>query len=619
MGMKWLLSILILSLTISIAKSQDCSGNFGRNLFADGDFGTGIENILLTDPGIAPGYAYTPFEPVSDGEYALTNSTVPWNGINGWGWARIGDNSPNPNGYMMLVNASYEPGLFYLKQIDGLCDNTLFEFTADIYNMALQGSNRILPNVDFMINGSVVYSTVDIPENERWNKYGFNFRTYPGQNSVTLALRNNAPGGIGNDLAIDNIRFRACGPTAEILPQQTAFVCEDSADILLYATVTNSQYNTPQIQWQTSNNRGITWFDIPGATDTVYAHTQTAGGVYYYRYLIANSLQNLNNTKCRIESNVKIVRVTPKFTLVQDTICEGMEVQFGLNTYNSSGRYTDSLITKAGCDSVVSLDLVVVPDRGIETVIETESPSCTGFTDGIVSFPSILDGSPPFEITIDSTILDGVKADFLGKGIYDVHIRDKYGCEADTSFEIIDPEPFFIDLGPDLSIDLGDSVELKVNSNYGIDGYHWQPLTLTNCQSGCDSIKVLPRGSTLILLSARSREDCQARDSIYIEVKEKREVFIPDVFTPNGDAYNDFFTIQGSFPKLLTIEEMIIYNRWENEVFNSGKVDLSKPFEGWDGRFKGKPLPSGVYYYNIRLRFLDEEVKEYQGYVHLMR
>ena len=108
--------------------SQVCSGNLGENIFPDGDFGSGNSNVVSTDPQIAPGYTYQPHPPPNDGFYTITNYTGLWNLFPGW--LRIYDNSPEKFGYMMVVNASDDPGLFYENEITGLCENTLYEFSA---------------------------------------------------------------------------------------------------------------------------------------------------------------------------------------------------------------------------------------------------------------------------------------------------------------------------------------------------------------------------------------------------------------------------------------------------------------------------------------------------------
>jgi hypothetical protein len=270
----WLL--ILQALLVLPLEAQVCDGNLGENIFTEGDFGSGPAVVLPVDPMIAPGYIYTTQPPPNDGFYTITNNMSLW--AFNFDWLELQDNSPDPNGYMMVDNASFEPGLFYEEEIEGLCDNTLYAFSADIINLIPPGRNIIKPNVSFLLDGNVVYSTGDIPENATWNTYGFTFTTDPGQTSVTLALRNNAPGGNGNDIALDNISFRACGPEALILPMEIANICEDGSPIDLEATINGDQYDTPVIQWQQSFNAGVTWEDIPGETDFTYTHTDLNQG-----------------------------------------------------------------------------------------------------------------------------------------------------------------------------------------------------------------------------------------------------------------------------------------------------------------------------------------------------
>ena len=104
---------------------ETCTGNLGANIFEAGDFGAGPSNLILSDPGIAPGYIYTLSPPPEDGYYTITNNTGAWGGLYAT-WLPIRDNSSDPLGYMMVVNASYSAGIFYEQTVDGLCENTLY-------------------------------------------------------------------------------------------------------------------------------------------------------------------------------------------------------------------------------------------------------------------------------------------------------------------------------------------------------------------------------------------------------------------------------------------------------------------------------------------------------------
>src|SRR6056300_895936 len=90
------------------AQSAICTGSLGENIFIDGSFGSGSSNTLTQDPKIAPGYRYVTNRPPGDGEYTITNNSNLIPGLFGT-WLGIGDNSDDPNGYYMLVNADYNP------------------------------------------------------------------------------------------------------------------------------------------------------------------------------------------------------------------------------------------------------------------------------------------------------------------------------------------------------------------------------------------------------------------------------------------------------------------------------------------------------------------------------
>ena len=209
------------------AQGQLCNGSLGDNIFKEGDFGRGREVIFPYDPYLAPGYRYTTHTPVHDGQYTITNNIGDW--WDNWPtWLRIDDNSNDPYGYMMVFNASYEPGIFYEQNVYNVCENTLYEFSADVINLIRRRANdHLMPNVSFLIDNEEMYHTGYIPQDEKWRTVGFTFTTKPGQTTIRLTLRNNAPGGYGNDLALDNISFRACGPIATVDIEGPDIVCED--------------------------------------------------------------------------------------------------------------------------------------------------------------------------------------------------------------------------------------------------------------------------------------------------------------------------------------------------------------------------------------------------------
>ena len=103
----------------------------------------------------------------------------------------------------------------------------MYEFSADVINLVRNGvSDHQLPRLVFLIDDTDAFSTDDIAQDEQCNKYGFTFTTSPGEKRVKLSIKNDAPGGSGNDLALDNISFQASVSDAFTDTDQTIFLCE---------------------------------------------------------------------------------------------------------------------------------------------------------------------------------------------------------------------------------------------------------------------------------------------------------------------------------------------------------------------------------------------------------
>ena len=599
--------------------AQVCTGNLGDNIFEAGDFGTGTANILLPDPRIAPGYSYSNATPPPDGLYVITNNTGEWSRLYP-SWLGIRDNSNDPNGYMMVVNASFSKGIFYEQIVTGLCENTLYEFSADIINLIRQNvSGHIKPDVHFLINDETKYITGEIPQSEKWNTYGFTFITGAGETSVKLTLRNNAPGGIGNDLALDNISFRPCGPEALILPVDIANICEDGKPIELIATVVGDQYPNPAFQWQRSPDEGMTWENIQGENDKSTPHTELAGGFYYYRYLLSGSSDNLDNSKCRVNSNIKIVRVVPKFYTIIDTLCDGLSYEVGSSKYGQTGIYKDSLISSLGCDSIVTLNLTILPDKGIEASVSTTPPSCYDDQDASIRVNQVNNGYPPYRIilndlqTFDEAIFSGLEAND-----YNVRVEDRYGCQWEREVNIENPPIFVIDIGQDTTIELGAAIGLDFQTNYPLQNLEWLPKEAVVCNPNCLTQPLLPISTQTYKATAVSENGCEVADSIVVTVLEVRKVYFPNVFSPNYDDENDRFTVFGDSPNVQRVLSLKIFDRWGNQLYAQTDIPLNDERQGWDGTFKGAIVANGIYTFVTEILFLDEQVIQFSGDVLLI-
>lgn len=88
-------------------------------------------------------------------------------------------------------------------------------------------------------------------------------------------------------------------------------------------------------------------------------------------------------------------------------------------------------------------------------------------------------------------------------------------------------------------------------------------------------------------------------------------LFVPNAFTPNGDALNQFFN--WSYASIKTFE-ISIYDRWGELLYKSDNIN-----QPWDGMYRGKPLPDGVYVYLIQYSGADNQLRVKRGNITLLR
>ncbi len=310
-----LFSIITLCAMLFTANAQLCNGSLGDPVvnitFGNGGFSSAVPTNS---------YIYTSSTCPNDGYYTVTRSTV---GCFGNSWLTV-NNDHTGGGAFMLVNASITPGDFFVSTVSDLCPNTTYEFASWIMNV--MGRAGIKPNVTFTIettDGTIlqVYNTGDIPENfnPTWKQYGFFFTTPINNPVIVLRMRNNAPGGNGNDIALDDITFRPCGNitvTAAIQGNNidTVHVCEGKEDIYTFNGGISVGYIMPVYQWQVKKDTAALWQDIPNATGLNYLRQPTEPGLYLYRMTVTE--QSAASFKaCRIASNNVVINVHFKPTV----------------------------------------------------------------------------------------------------------------------------------------------------------------------------------------------------------------------------------------------------------------------------------------------------------------
>ena len=612
-----------------------------------GSLGDPIVNITF-GAGFNPGpslkaatttYQYLTNDCPNDGFYTVRSNT---NSCFGNTWHSLSaDHTGDPNGYFMLINASFQPSAFYLDTVRGLCGGTTYEFAAWVINVLKPTAcspNATQPNLTFTLektDGSVLQTyntnTISSQSTPLWQQFGFFFTTPANVSDIVLRIFNNAPGGCGNDLALDDITFRPCGPqlTAAIAGAATSSVttCAGIARSFNFTSSISAGFNNPSFQWQQSRD-GILWTDIPAATATSLIQNfsnNIAVGNYLYR-LSAAEAGNMNSAQCRIVSLPLTIQVTgtPVTTAGSNSpVCEnnslilgatgGATYQWsGINNFSATGssvsvnnlqarqagKYYVLVTSDAGCKQLDSVTVVVNPSPAAKTSF-AEVNICEGEN---VQLESSGGGSYQWipGTGLSSSIINNPMATPVVTVDYSVIVSNQYACTDTAKVRVTVVTAPHADAGPDKWIIKGNSVQLTGSATGENVSYSWLPDVFINSPQSLQPVVNPPRDTSYIL-TVVSNDGCgQATDTMQVFVY--KDVFIPNAFSPNDDGLNDTWNIPAlnAYPDF----ELTVYNRQGQIVFQNKKSN--RP---WDGRYKGNPLPVGVYVFVIDLKVGGEILK----------
>lgn len=314
--------VLFVLLLVNVKLSAQlgfCQGNSGDPIFTE-TFGTGTNFGPALSSSTIPGYSFIANGGPQDGQYTIASSTFFYE------WNLPSDHTiGDVNGRALIVNASFSNGDFYVRPINGLCQNTTYEFSSWLINILPRtplacGNNGVPINVQFEIwdvtdtillasgNTGNIFSA----NTPTWEQYALVFQTLPGQTSVILRMINNSVGGCGNDLAIDDIEFKTCGDLIAVQDasnNSSSTICDTNTPFTLNlnAVPDNAVFSNHFYQWQESND-GIIWNDLPGETSQNLTITNIVS-TSFYRTKVAEFAANLANLDCLTYSDVYQITV----------------------------------------------------------------------------------------------------------------------------------------------------------------------------------------------------------------------------------------------------------------------------------------------------------------------
>jgi hypothetical protein len=618
--------------------------------------------VLLTfDSGNNPGPALPPgtttytFGSIGGGNYLVTNTS----GVNGGLWHHAPDHTEDTNGYMLLFDASGSPGIFFYSTVFDLCPNTTYEFgcwATNIVQPHACGGNSIQPNLTFEIRHPVTeellatVSTGPIPTSSVsvWDYYGVTFDLPPDLYFVNVIIINNAPGGCGNDLAIDDITFRICNPFLK----QEKKICDGDSIVVGTSVYTQPGTYRDEIKLVGTCNDSVVFtvvekgdfieqqqlytlcagesvvvdgqtYDTPGIfTDTLPANpnalcdtllqieiqvleivrdTQYLGFCYGEAFVInGDVLQQAGTYVDTIEWAsctkilVSIVTENPLPEVARlYTFCNGDALLVDGILYPQTGVYRDT-VAYPGCDTVVVLTIQEAP----HSFFEQQLLLCEGMA---------------VQVGDNTYQTDGNYVDTL---------TNHWGCDS-IVYSNLRFNNLSLSVSPDrITLEMGESMMLNgvLEALYPPSPlWYWSPSEALSCSDCPNPLLTAASSGWLTLFVEDTLSGCTTKDSIYLSVLPCKRIYIPNVFQPGTDNENGGFTLYAA-ACVRQIQKLHIYDRWGDLLFEARNFPPNAAQYGWKGSFGNqKPAPTGVYAYVFWVELFNGESQMLFGDVSLVR
>ncbi len=279
-------------------------------------------------------------------------------------------------------------------------------------------------------------------------------------------------------------------------------------------------------------------------------------------------------------------------------------------TASAPGIYTLTVTNLGnGCTATASTEVIASGLPITELDVTTTDPNCADDASGFIQIDSVIGGNEPYFFSFAGSVFSQYDyRNFLTAGSYEIAVEDADGCTYATTVTLTETESLLIDLGAEIEIESGETVELNVeiNNPTAVNTILWRPLPDPDCP-GCPQQTFTPTATMTVAVEVRDTLGCTATDNVQIVVTggEENPLFIPDAFSPNNDGENDGLEIFAR-STVTQIESFQIFDRWGNMVHEATDFLPGDPNAIWDGRLHGQEMNPQVFAYRVVYRVRGE-------------
>ena len=323
---------------------------------------------------------------------------------------------------------------------------------------------------------------------------------------------------------------------------------------------------------------------------------------------------DLNATIQNAGANYNIIWNTPDGHIVSANINSNI-------TVDKAGQYYIWVKNPDnGCQQSDSIRVSENLNVPVDFTYQLQQPKCEGDL-GYILIQNISGGEKPYGYFINNVQVNGNAFDNLSPGLKTIKIIDANGCILTKDIYIDQPSSVGVNLPPSVKIDLGQSYQLKpvfTSPPDSIAWILWSPSEHLSCVDCAEPFVENLSEPISYTISYANKQGCIGTATIHIDLI-KRGIWVPNVFSPNGDNINDWF-----YPKVVedsyrNIRSMSIFDRWGTLVFYKEQFQANLPSEGWDGTSKNLKLNPAVFLYIIEVEWNDGSVQKLYGDLTLTR
>ena len=274
-----------------------------------------------------------------------------------------------------------------------------------------------------------------------------------------------------------------------------------------------------------------------------------------------------------------------------------------------------------GCTATATANVSLSSDAISDAEIEIIDPLCVGDM-GTINIGNVTGGSGPYVYSLDfQPFTSSNTFNFLSFGNYTIVIEDAEGCQYSDEVSILQPQDVQVVLPADVRITLGEEYTLEPQLNLPlnlIETIEWTDGDSLSCTDCLNPISTITESSFYTIV-VTTTNGCKATASMWIYVEKPRDVFIPNVFSPDGNGTNDVFYIFADETMVKEVKMFRVFTRWGELVYESTDFEPNQIEHGWDGFFKGVKMNPAVFVYLAEIEFIDGVTLIYKGDVTLKR